>query len=266
MIRIVAEHQTDEAAGATKDDGLGREVEIGAGIVVARRDGHEEPGHGDEEHLGTDLLLHAEGRLGMKLPLGEEVALQELEELLDLPSQVVELHEEQKRHDEFRRERTIAGEAGRVAAEVGMPGALEQARYGGEDARKTGHGNAGFSQPLACLKAESSCNSSKKVRRPSSRAHSTIGAYAYHAPTLRRRFYQPILDTSARSHGVRLMALLAEEGARWTRIPPTDRAGEPYFPSTNPFLVNETQLCQKLKRRFRISSRLLIAPFEQITP
>jgi len=87
---IIAKQQSDDAAGESHDAGLGREVAMRCFVLGSGVD-HQEPRHRREEKLGEQLLLDAVDGLGVQLTQGESVALEQLVELLDLPTQVIDL-------------------------------------------------------------------------------------------------------------------------------------------------------------------------------
>ena len=82
---IIAKQQSDDAAGESHDAGLGREVAMRC-VVFGSGVDHQEPRHRREEKLGEQLLLDAVDGLGVQLTQGESVALEQLVELLDLPT------------------------------------------------------------------------------------------------------------------------------------------------------------------------------------
>lgn len=93
LIRVVTQDQANDARGDREDGGLRREVLVGR-VGVGGCVGHQETCDRGEQELSTKLLLDTENRLGVELPLGEVVALEQLVELLDLPTQVVDLAHE----------------------------------------------------------------------------------------------------------------------------------------------------------------------------
>ncbi|MFN9705227.1 MAG: hypothetical protein ACK595_10465, partial [Planctomycetota bacterium] len=84
---IIAEQQSNDATGESHDASLGREVAMRCFVLGSGVD-HQEPRHRREEKLGEQLLLDAVDGLGVQLTQGESVALEQLVELLDLPTQV----------------------------------------------------------------------------------------------------------------------------------------------------------------------------------
>ncbi|MEK7413254.1 MAG: hypothetical protein AAB263_08050, partial [Planctomycetota bacterium] len=87
LVWFVAKQQSNDAAGESQDAGLRgqlfmRRVMFDGGI-------HEkEPRERSQQELRTELLFDAEHALGMQLAEREAIALDQLVELLDLPSEV----------------------------------------------------------------------------------------------------------------------------------------------------------------------------------
>ena len=89
LLRVVAEHQANDAGGDGEDAGLRRQIGLHDSVLCSGVR-HQEPRDCREDKLSKKFLLNAEHSLGMHLAKGESVTLEQLVELFDLPSQVIE--------------------------------------------------------------------------------------------------------------------------------------------------------------------------------